>query len=173
MNGPYLVGGTPPTGESGGAIRTAGDTDLKKVDISDSVEGEGASGGAVFNTGGDLAIKNSTFSGNSATRAGGAIEANAGTTEFKNVELSGNTTGAMPGNGGGLHLTGAGTVDITRSRVVDNVAAAEGGGLWNSSTGTMTVRDTTIRRNQAPIGPDVYNDGGTFTVDGQPVPVGG
>ncbi|HKJ56246.1 MAG TPA: hypothetical protein VJ978_09695, partial [Nitriliruptoraceae bacterium] len=110
---------------------------------------------------------------NTSNRAGGGIEAVAGTTDLDRVDLSGNSTGAAPGNGGGLHLTGAGTVDITDSLVVTNTAAAEGGGLWNSATGTMTVGDTTISGNQAPVGPDVFNDGGVFTVDGAPVPVGG
>ena len=36
----------------------------------------------------------------------------------------------------------------------------------------MTVENVTIRRNQAPDGPNVYNDGGAFTVNGRPVPVG-
>ncbi len=36
----------------------------------------------------------------------------------------------------------------------------------------MTVRTTVIGRNVAPTGPDVFNDGGTSTVDGTPVPVG-
>jgi len=34
----------------------------------------------------------------------------------------------------------------------------------------MTVTDTRIRRNQAPAGRNVFNDGGTFTIDGRPVP---
>jgi len=171
LDGPDLVGGTPPSGESGGAIRSAGTTDLKKADVSDSVaEGPGASGGAVFNAGGHLAIKNSTLSANHASRAGGAIEANAGTTELKNVELVDNSTGAMPGNGGGLHLTGAGVVDVRDSMVSGNTAAAEGGGLWNSGSGTMTVTDTHLVGNTASGdladngGGALFNDGGTLTV---------
>lgn len=81
-------------------------------------------------------------------------------------------TGDNPGNGGGLHLTGAGEVIIDRSVVVDNSAANEGGGLWSSATGTMIVTDTRIRGNRAPVGPNVFNDGGTFTIDGEPVPPG-
>lgn len=36
----------------------------------------------------------------------------------------------------------------------------------------MTVDNVTTRRNRAPDGPNVYNDGGVFTVDSRPVPVG-
>jgi hypothetical protein len=46
----------------------------------------------------------------------------------------------------------------------------EGGGLWNSETGTTTVTNTEIAGNTAPDGPQVYNDGGTFTIDGTPQP---
>ncbi len=85
------------------------------------------------------------------------------------MDLIDNSTGAAPGNGGGLHLTGAGAVDIDDGSVLVNRAAAEGGGLWNSATGTMTVAGTRISDNEAPAGPDVFNDGGSFTLDGSPV----
>ena len=108
-------------------------------------------------------------------RAGGGIEANLGTTTLTRTDLRHNATGRNPGNGGGLHLTGAGTVRIERGSVTGNTAAAEGGGLWNSPTGTMTVSRTDIRGNSAPVGPDVHQDGtGTgFTIDGRTVPAAG
>jgi hypothetical protein len=34
----------------------------------------------------------------------------------------------------------------------------------------MTVTETTIKKNTAPKGPDVFNAGGNFTIDGKPVP---
>jgi len=46
------------------------------------------------------------------------------------------------------------------------------GGLWNSATGTMIVTNTSIRSNSAPVGPNVFNDDGTFLIDGEAVPVG-
>ena len=91
-------------------------------------------------------------------------------TKYADVEMIGNDTGSNPGNGGALHLTGAGTVTWTDGAATGNTATNEGGGLWNSATGTMTVVGVTITDNTAPEGPDVYNDGGTFTVDGTPVP---
>lgn len=169
-----LVNGSPEENASGGAIRSAGELTVKRSIISDStVQGDGASGGAIFNDGGKLKVSRSALVGNASVRAGGAIEANAGTTTVVRSTLDRNRTGDNPGNGGGLHLTGAGTVHIDDSYVVRNRAAAEGGGLWNSATGTMTVTDTRIRRNRAPVGPNVFNDGGTFTVGGNQVPVGG
>ena len=166
-----VTGGTPPEGESGGGFRSTG-----TLKITDSVlhgnvvTGTGASGGGVFNDQGVLKIERSTLHDNAATRAGGGIEANAGDTRLKTVTLRANRTGAAPGNGGGLHVTGTGTVTVHRSLVEGNTAAAEGGGLWNSATGTMTVTSTRITDNSAPKGPDVFNVGGTFTIDGEAVP---
>ena len=45
-----------------------------------------------------------------------------------NVRLLKNSTGSAPGNGGGLHITGAGTVAVVNSTIAENSAAAEGAG---------------------------------------------
>jgi parallel beta-helix repeat protein len=153
----------------------AGTLTVTRSEIRHNVaDGAAGSGGGILNDQGTVVVERSVVSGNSSQRAGGGIEANVGTTELSRTELDDNTTGAAPGNGGGLHLTGAGTVTIERSRVTGNAAANEGGGLWNSETGTMTVSRTDIRRNTAPVGPDVFQDGaGTgFTVDGRTVAPG-
>ncbi|MEZ6137409.1 MAG: hypothetical protein R3C53_21175 [Pirellulaceae bacterium] len=62
---------------------------------------------------------------------GGGIEAETGTTtNLTNVFLTMNNAGSVPmrlprpGNGGGLHITGAGNATITGGEVTDNVAAA-------------------------------------------------
>ena len=134
--------------------------------------GTSGSGGGILNNQGTLVVRASDIVENVSTRAGGGIETNAGQVTLVNLDLLRNRTAANPGNGGGLHTTDAGVVDYTGGSVIENVAASEGGGLWNSATGTMTVRNVTIRRNRAPDGPNVYNDGGAFTVDGRPIPVG-
>lgn len=161
-----IVNGTPPEGESGGAIRSAGRLELWwSTATNNVVEGAGASGGAVFNDGGDLAVVLSRLERNSATRAGGAVEADGGSTDIFLSRLTDNTTGPMPGNGGGLHLTGAGVVDVWGSVVDGNSAAAEGGGLWNSATGRMTVTLSTIEDNAA-LGEMADNGGGGLFNDG-------
>lgn len=137
-----------------------------------AADGTSGSGGGVLNNLGTLEITGTTISGNSSRRAGGGVEANIGTTTLKQVRLESNSTGPMPGNGGGLHLTGAGLVLVDESSVTRNSAQNEGGGLWNSQTGTMTVTSTRIDDNTSPIGADVFNDGGTFTIDGVDVKPG-
>jgi CSLREA domain-containing protein len=121
-----------------------------------------ASGGGVRNAG-TLEVDRSTIARNSAARAGGGIEASPGSsTTISRSTLSKNSTGAGPGNGGGLHLTGAGRVHVDRTAVTGNSAASEGGGLWNSGTGTMTVDRSTIAGNRASGAEATMGGGGLF-----------
>lgn len=166
-----VVGGAPPSGESGGGYRSAGVLTLVGGSVAGNVaEGSGASGGGVFNDGGTLSVSGTTITGNEATRAGGGIEALDGETSLDRVTLSGNSTGPTPGNGGGFHLTGAGTVEVRRSTVVGNTASAEGGGLWNSAGGTMLVAHSAVSGNTASGdeadegGGGLFNDGGVLDV---------
>ena len=128
---------------------------------------------AELNKGGSLVVRRSVLDGNDAQRAGGGIESSAGSTEVFRTDLLGNDAGAAPGNGGGLHLTGAGTVDVAQSTVSGN-SAVEGGGLWNSSGGTFSISDTVVEGNTATGdaatqgGGGVYNDG-VMTITGSTI----
>lgn len=143
--------------DNGGAIQVVGaNLTINNSLITNSIaNGTSGSGGAIIvGSGANLTALLATFSGNRANRAGGAIESTAGTTTtLTNVMLLNNNAGvtpatAAPGNGGALHVSGNGTVNITGGIVNMNMAAAEGGGLWNG-TGTMTVNGTTINANTA------------------------
>ena len=167
--------------DNGGAIQVIGaNLILNSTTIANSIaNGASGSGGAVIiGSGSTLMATNSIFTGNRSNRAGGAIEAVAGTTvSLTNSSLTSNNTGvspavAAPGNGGALHMTGNGTVNVSGGMVFNNIAAAEGGGLWNGS-GTMTVTGTVINSNTA-SGPasdngggGIYNlNGGTLNING-------
>lgn len=85
--------------------------------LNNAANGTSGSGGGILNNNGVLTVESSSIRGNSASRAGGGIEVNVGTTATNPVTASinlttlrGNSTGANTGNGGGLHLTGAGQV---------------------------------------------------------------
>ena len=164
---------------NGGAIQVVG-ADLLLVSTTftgNTANGASGSGGAIFvGTGATLDASLSTFNNNTANRAGGAIEIVAGTTlNLTSVDLISNNAGVMPavaapGNGGGLHVTGTATVTITGGNVANNVAASEGGGLWNGS-GMMTIDGTNIVNNTASgDGPDnggggIYNlNNGNLTI---------
>lgn len=168
-----LRGGRAPEGESGGAIRATMAT-LVVIDsrlVGNRALGEGASGGAIMNDGGELTVMDSRLERNRAERAGGGIEANAGVTTVTDSLLRRNRTGSGPGNGGGLHLTGPGGVVVEDSRILKNRASSEGGGLWNSADGQMTVTGTLLRGNVAKGaeatngGGALFNDGGTLAVE--------
>ncbi|WP_461506297.1 choice-of-anchor Q domain-containing protein [Rhodopirellula baltica] len=157
--------------EGGGGIHNSGSLSVSDTEISgNTASGAAGSGGGIWNAG-IASIQDSEISGNTANRAGGGIEATeTSSTSLTDVNLDGNNVGvspavASPGNGGGLHVTGSGTVTISGGTVNDNVAASEGGGLWNG-TGVMTVTGTTISGNTA-SGDDADNGGGgLFNVGG-------
>ncbi len=165
---------TDGVAENGGAVNIAnGSLILNSITISDCVaNGASGSGGAIFvGTGGSLIAVGSTLSNNRANRAGGAIESTAGTTiTLNNVTLDSNNAGvapatAAPGNGGGVHITGNGNAIILGGNVTNNIAAAEGGGLWNGA-GTMEINETLITGNTASGAAADNGGGGIFNLSG-------
>jgi hypothetical protein len=172
VNGNEAAGDASDQG-GGGLFNDGGDMTVLSTRVAQNqATGTSGSGGGVFNNAGFLDMRFCRVVDNVSNRAGGGIEALEGTTELVFVRMSRNITGDAPGNGGAFHLTGAGMVTIQTSFVIDNQAGNEGGGLWNSSTGVMVVTHTNFLGNTAPTGPDVFNDGGTFTIDGTNVDPG-
>ena len=168
--------GATSTEGGGGIFNNGGVVNITGADtlISDNfASGTSGSGGGLFNDlGGELNITDATITGNVANRAGGGIEAVAGTTtNLTDVILSENNAGvgpdavAAPGNGGGLHITGAGDATIVGGEVDGNVAASEGGGLWNG-TGTLVVDGTLIVGNTASGAAADEGGGGIFNAGG-------
>ncbi|MFK7772959.1 MAG: beta strand repeat-containing protein, partial [Saprospiraceae bacterium] len=161
--------------EGGGGLFNAGGTLIvMNATISNNVaNGAAGSGGGILNDMGTLTVSNSEINDNTSMRAGGGIEDNSQTGGLLNlteVNLTDNMTGASPGNGGGLHITGPGDSNISGGTTSGNVAAAEGGGLWNGS-GIMTVNGVTIENNIAQGvasdngGGGVFNNGGTLNIE--------
>ena len=142
----------------------------------------GSGGGILVDVDASFSAADSFITGNRANRAGGGIElvAGTGTTTLTNTALDDNNAGvspavAAPGSGGGLHITGMQNITITGGTTNDNIAANEGGGLWNGS-GLMTVIDHTVDGNTASGndamvagaagGGGIYNEGGTVDLSG-------
>ncbi|HMQ49398.1 MAG TPA: choice-of-anchor Q domain-containing protein [Saprospiraceae bacterium] len=173
-----LVNGNTASGtasdQGGGGVFNAGGTVLigNSTVISDNVADgmPGGSGGGILNdAGGRLKVENTTITNNQAMRAGGGIEDNSGSATLISVinsTITDNSTGSSPGNGGGVHITGAGNFSITNSLVQNNFAAAEGGGLWNG-TGIMRVSFTTIDGNTASGAGADQGGGGIFNAGGE------
>ena len=168
------------SGTGGGAVATAG----SRVRIIDTTfdqniaDGEAGSGGGLLVTAGNTSVTNSTFTANVANRAGGGVEITGGTllitdstlggTDADDGNIAGPEGSASPGNGGALHVTGSTGltgVTIRNTDVLSNVAASEGGGLWNQVGTRMLVVDSQLSGNIAE-GDDADNGGGAIFNNG-------
>jgi hypothetical protein len=143
-------------GGIGGGVLNLGTLALSSCTLTNNgAGGPGAgSGGGIVNSG-TLTITNSMLSGNGAARGGGID--NSGTLTIVASTLSANRATAIPpffqgtGFGGGTYNSG--TLSIVASWITGNLAGssqeASGGGIYNDSTGTLTVLDSTVSANSA------------------------
>ena len=169
----------------GGALYTVDST----VALAGSMTGNsaGGNGGGIAASGGSLVLDGLVLIGNTAQAHGGALYRSGG-----NLTLSGNqvmTNTATTGSGGGIAVTGAGTVNLagvtwlnnqatsgmggaayvaaatvtfSGSPQVRNNRALHGGGAYLRATGSVTVGSNgLVRDNQATGGM-----GGAFYIDG-------
>ena len=160
--------------DGGGAIYALGPIDrLEDATFTNNrAIGTSGSGGAIFLNGADAMLVNVTFTANRAQRAGGGIENRDGALTMAGVDFSANNAGMNPGNGGAVHLSAAGSADITGGVVSENVAR-EGGGFWNSGdtmrvsntmfTGNIAVGDGSADRIQG--GGALFNNGGLLILE--------
>jgi hypothetical protein len=115
------------------------------------------SGGGILNSSGTVTVTGCTLSANSARGyfgRGGAIGAYAGDVMVTGSALAGNSAN----QGGGIYFTSGGrSVTVTNSTLAGNFAAVEGGGIW--STGRVTVKNSTLAANSAPLGGGVLTRG--------------
>ncbi|MBG1266917.1 DUF4347 domain-containing protein [Nostoc sp. WHI] len=118
-------------------------------------------GGGIYNSG-TVNLTNSTVSGSTAQSGGGIF--NSGIFNLSNSTISGNQAYS---DGGGI--SNSGTLTLTNSTITNNTAevynnSTDGGGIFNSSDGTVIVGNTIIAGNfdddPNTFGPDVF---GNFT----------
>jgi len=169
-----VANGTSATEGGAGIFVLRGVLNLTDSDVTDNTatNGSASGGGLLLDSLSNAVITNVTFRNNEAARAGGAIEDNSRgstTVQVIDCEVVDNFAGSTPGNGGGIHITGNGNMNVTGGLYKDNVATAEGGGLWNGS-GTMNVTQVTVRNNLAQGtdpsqgGGGLFNNGGIMNV---------
>jgi hypothetical protein len=112
-------------------------------------------GAGIFNYG-DLTINQATIRNNAVagpSNGGGIFNSLNATLAVNNTTLFGNTCSA---NGGGI--CNLGTATITNAVIKNNTVYAQGGGIANS--GTLTVTGTTFSGNYgAQLGGGLYNNG--------------
>ena len=163
---------------NGGSVEIIGATTI----TDNSAIGAAGSGGGILSAGDadvvstrSIVMQGGSISGNSAVRAGGGVEIVLGDFTSTAVTFDGNSTGAAPGNGGALHVTGTeSTVDINGGAITNNTAANEGGGMWNMMGSTMELTNVSITGNevfnaspaegQLLAGGGAYNNGGDMNL---------
>ena len=171
--------------QGGGGLYNQGGTMIVNPDTritNNAATGTSGSGGGILNgvavvegstIAGSLRINDATISNNTANRAGGGVEDASGAASrffVINARIDSNDVLTSPGNGGGIHITGDGSLVLLRGSVSFNTAGAEGGGLWNS-IGSMSIRGTRITNNSAAGvlatqgGGGVYNSGGNLRIN--------
>ena len=145
----------------------------------------GSGGGVLVADDASVSLSLGVVTWNSANRAGGGIEvADDATTDAPTtltLDRVGVTENSIdvpaPGNGGGLHVGGAGSVTATQTTFAnngttasmdemggpvnqDNEGARAGGGLWISAAGVLDLSLSTVSNNNAfGNGGGVYDDG--------------
>jgi len=150
---------------SGGGISN---TSSGTVTISNSAisNNSSSSGGGIFN-GGTVTISDSTVSNNSASfgSGGGIFNAFSGTMTISNSTISSNTGSSSGSDSDGGGIWNGGTVTINNSTIANN-SINFGGGIFNASSGKLTISQSTVVNNSsASDGGGIYNgDSNTFTI---------
>lgn len=150
-------------GAHGGAIFNGGeDLTIANCVLSANTASGGVTGGAIrISNVGKLTLSDSTLSANSASSFGGAIYFAGGTTgSITNCTLQGNSTGQ---SGGAITVVN-GTLGVTNSTAVANVAQVNGGAFFSSKS-KFTLQSTTVSGNTAGTdGGGIRISDGTSTV---------
>ncbi|MBX7105442.1 MAG: right-handed parallel beta-helix repeat-containing protein [Gemmataceae bacterium] len=124
-----------------------------------STVGTSDGGGLRFTYDGNLIVRNSTISGNSAARNGGGIYFfEDGQLTIENSTLSGNTSG---GTGGAVYFFGTATtpLEIRNTTVTGNKAGTTGGGFFgNYFAGNININSSIVAGNTATTDPDFSFD---------------
>jgi len=141
----------------------AGNVRLLNLTIANGRQNQGA---GILNSG-NLTISNSTLSGNRAASAGafditeGGAIFNTGALTILNSTISGNSA---DDSGGGLFNSGTATATLVNVTVTNNRADADGdavgpgGGILQSSSNPVTLRNTIVAGNYTGVAPGTTPD---------------
>jgi predicted outer membrane repeat protein len=109
---------------------------------------EANSGGALYNSNGNVTIDSCTFANNSANTFGGGAILNGSTLLVLNSTFTGNHSGNTSGA-----IYAGGSVVIANSTFAGNTADANGGAIY--APGSLTVFSSIFAANTAPSGPNI------------------
>ncbi|MEU4729172.1 hypothetical protein [Streptomyces sp. NPDC023588] len=158
------VAGNRADGEGGGIHNTAGRTTLVDsevlTNVSVTTNGTAGNGGGISNDAdATVTLTKSTVAGNAADGSGGGIE-NEGTLTVDRGLITDNV--ARDGSGGGIDNLG--TAKLKYTKVVENWAGRNGGGVNNGEEATLEVHDSAIADNRAALDGGGLNNAGTATL---------
>ncbi len=134
-------------------------------------------GGAIFNFQGELSIDRSKFEGNYALGEGGGALENTGDLNISNSIFSKNSskehdTSNLPSNtsfgfGGAVLLISGSKVNIENVLFQNNIAANNGGAIYNDKNSILNIRDSKFISNSASLkyGGALYNEGNLYLRD--------
>lgn len=103
-----------------------------------------------------ITLKDGTFTGGGCVRVNGGGSLTTISVTFESCESETNT-----GDGGAIYNLGSVTADFTIFR--SNLSGDDGGAIYNGSGGTVTIRDSYFRSNDAESGGGIHNLG-TLTI---------
>jgi hypothetical protein len=132
--------GSPPSPDNGGGIFNSGTLTLKLTEVKDNQAGNG---GGIDNHG-TLKLKQAFVHDNMTFGAGGGIY-NLGTADLDQSSVTGNTTAGVTNGGGGI--LNDGQLTLGDSPVSGNHSDTDGGGIFNSPGGTVTLSFTQVNNN--------------------------
>jgi hypothetical protein len=135
---------------SAGGVNANGVDTFIDCTIADNVTATGV-GGGLYNSGvGQLTLKGSTVSGNSAPQGGGGLWWAGGVVEATDSTFSGNTGGNGPGGGILMpKVSQGGLLQLTSCTLTANVAASGGGLDLEDPNLIALVRNSILAENQA------------------------
>lgn len=138
--------------EGGGLENSSkGITELRNSPVVGNVSkvnagGVAASGGTLTLI--DSAVKNNLATSTTGVMAGGVGVFGGTVTLTRSPVIHNSATGSLDGKGGGVVILNGATLSLQNSRVTDNTASTDGGGIY-ALTGTVTFQGTSpVRRNQ-------------------------
>lgn len=140
-----------PNGTWGGAIYTKSNTALYLSDVH-FIKNSAFNGGAIYNEGGEVDIKNSFFSGNDAEN-GGAMMNKGGKVKIQKSTFQDNTAKKI---GGAIANNGIFSVEDTT--INHNAAGVLGGGI-GAETGEFYLSRSTVSNNTSPSAAAIFNYG--------------
>ncbi len=147
--------------QRGGGIESVGTLVVNESSVLGNTLRTGSNGsgtGGGIDASGQVTITNSTVANNTATTTGGGLAVTDATAVLSNSTVAGNSVTGANGTGGGVAAVRA-MLAITNSTVAGNAIDSTGsGGGVSVGTGAVTMSDTIVAGNSAPLGPDLYGE---------------